>query len=35
MKEIVVLNGGMGSKTMEGMIRKKIQEQWREVFFLS
>jgi hypothetical protein len=33
-KEIVVLNGGMGSRMVEGKIRRRIREQWREVFLL-
>jgi hypothetical protein len=28
-KEIVALNGGMGSRTMEGKIRWKIREYWK------
>jgi hypothetical protein len=33
-KEITALNGGMGSRTMEGMIRRKIRKQWKQVFLL-
>jgi hypothetical protein len=31
-KETTTLNGGMGSKMVEGRIRRKIQKQWRQVF---
>ncbi len=33
-KEIVALNGGMRNRTVEGKIRRKIREQWRQVFLL-
>ncbi len=34
-KEVVALNGGLDSRMVEGMIRRRIRKQWRHVFLLS
>ncbi len=34
-EEAATLNGGLESRTMEGMIRRRIQKQCKQVFLLS